>query len=57
VYTALSYDVDVVSDQSLALLDVWRINSVPDQTFGLRLKFETLVSAKDKVAVFLDRVV
>ena len=57
VTVTLSYDVDVVSDQSLALLHVWRINSVSDQTFGLRLKFETLVSAKDKVTVFLDRVV
>ena len=40
----------LVLDQSLALLHVLHINYVSDhQTFGLRLKFETLVSAKDKV--------
>ena len=36
------------SDQSLAFLYVLHINQVWGKTFGLRLKFETLVSAKDK---------
>jgi len=39
----------LVSDQSLAILHVLHINYVSDQTFGLGLNFETLVSAKDKV--------
>jgi len=34
----------LVSDQCLALIHVLHINSVSDQTFGLRLKFDTLVS-------------
>ena len=39
-----------LSDESLALLHVLHINYVSQQTFGLRLKFETLVSPKDKMA-------
>jgi len=39
----------LVTDQRLALLHVLHINWVSDQTFGLRLMFDTLVSAKDKV--------
>ena len=34
--------------KSFALLHVLHINSVSDQTFGLRLKFETYVEVKDK---------
>ena len=34
----------LVSDQCLALIHVLHINSVSDQTFGIRLKFDTLVS-------------
>ena len=37
----------LVSDQSLAILRVLLINQVSGQTFGLILKFETLVSVKD----------
>ena len=47
----------VVSDQSLALLHVLRINSVSHQTFGLGLKFETLVSAKDEVNQYLSIII
>jgi len=43
------FDILVSDHQSLALLRVLHINQVSDQTFGLRLKLETLVSAKDKV--------
>ena len=43
----------LVLDQSLALLHVLHINYVSDKTFGLRLKFETFVSAKDKVTHFI----
>ena len=39
----------LASDQSLALLHVLHINYVSDKTSGLRLKFETLISAKDKL--------
>jgi len=45
---ALSSDISV-PDQSLVLLHILHINLVSLQTFGLRLKFETLVSAKHKV--------
>jgi len=39
----------LISDQSLALLHILLINNVSNQTFGVRLKFETFISAKDKV--------
>ena len=62
-YTALSYDVihdvfvlftfvkvdKLFSDQSLVLHHVLHFRS-QDQTFGFGLYFETLLSAKDKVA-------
>ena len=38
----------LVLDHSFALLHVMHINTVSDQIFGLRLNFESLVSAKDK---------
>jgi len=37
----------LVSDQSLAILRILHINQVSGQTFGLRFKFEALVSVKD----------
>jgi len=43
------FDTLISDHQSLALLHVLCINYVSDQTFGLGLKFETFVSAKDKV--------
>ena len=43
----------LVSDQSLALLHVLPIDYVSDQTFGLRLKFETSVSDKVTQRVYI----
>jgi len=40
--------------RSLASLHILHINEVSDQTFGLRLKFETLVSAKIPFVVNKD---
>jgi len=47
----------LVSGHSLALLHVLHINSVSHQTFGLGLKFETLVSAKDEVNKYLSIII
>jgi len=54
VYTALSCDVIhyifvLFAFAYLKVEVIWFDTLVSDQTVGLRLKFETLVSAKDKV--------